>query len=182
MPNTADIAELREWFSYDPDTGLITRLKTTRGGNGKLGRVAGTRHLTGRSSQHDIQISFRGRFFRAHRIAWALHYGEWPDKQIDHVNGIRVDNRIANLRIATTSQNHANVGPPSNNTSGIKGVSWRKKRRKWRAEIIVKGRYIYLGSFKSQVRAVMARLEAEVKYHGDFMWAGPPEETSQCLI
>jgi hypothetical protein len=111
-----------------------------------------------------------------------MHYGEWPPEQIDHINGIRVDNRIVNLRLADTPQNHANTGPPSTNTSGMKGVRWDKKRRKWKAEITVKGRLIYLGRFKERRHAIVARLEAEGRYHGEYAWAGPPEEINQCLI
>jgi hypothetical protein len=158
--NQMDIAELKTWLSYDQDTGHLTWLKPLRW----RGRVAGTRN------RGYIVIWVKGRQWRAHRLVWAMHFGEWPPEQIDHINGDKADNRIANLRLATNKQNQANQGPRRDNTSGMKGVSWCEARRKWKAEIVVQGRYIYLGRFNSRISAFAARLEAEKIHHGKFQW------------
>jgi hypothetical protein len=96
-------------------------------------------------------------------------YGEWP-RQLDHINNDRADNRIANLRLATNAQNGANRGPPRTNTSGVKGIYWFKPKQRWSAEIIVDGRRIMLGYYKEKEDAIMARMEAEAKYQGEYAW------------
>jgi hypothetical protein len=165
------IAELRTWLSYDPASGHLTWLK--RSGHIKPGTVAGTPHSLGY-----IILKLRTRRYYAHRLAWAIHFGEWPPEQIDHINGNGRDNRIVNLRLANNSQNNTNhLGPRRNNTSGMTGVYWRKPEHKWVAQIVVDGRHITLGRFDTRLRAVMARLEAEAKYQGDYAWV--PEEISE---
>jgi hypothetical protein len=166
-----DIAELKTWLSYDPETGLFTWLNGS--GHVKSGANAGSLHSGGY-----ICLWLKRRRYYAHRLAWVMVHGEWP-KEIGHINGDRADNRIVNLCLATRSQNLANAGLTSNNTSGMKGVSWDKSRHKWQAHIKVKGRCINLGRFNTQVRAIMARLEAEAKYQGDSAWV--PEEISEEL-
>jgi len=102
--------------------------------------------------------------FLAHRVVWAIYHGIWPDDQIDHINGVRDDNRIENLRIATSGENARNTAIPKNNTSGIIGVCWNKRNSKWEAKIMSNGKQIHLGYFASKDDAVAARAEAEVKY------------------
>ena len=113
-------------------------------------------------------IWFQGRQQLEHRVAWFLHYGEWPCRQIDHVNGNRSDNRIANLRLATNSENVCNRGKPKNNTSGFKGVSWNSGRRAWLATIRRKGSNKNLGYFATREAAADAYNRAALKYHGEF--------------
>lgn len=113
-----------------------------------------------------------GRIFRkgylAHRIIWALHTGEWPTEQIDHINGDPADNRITNLREALGSQNQYNRGKTSKNTSGYKGVYLHKKTGKWLAQIGVAGRVKYLGYFETPLLAHAAYCEAASRLHGAF--------------
>ena len=164
---TTDLQELSEWLAYSPETGEFTWLKTS--GKGYAGRIAGTRHAKGY-----ITISVRGRMMLAHRVAWLFVNGKWPSQQIDHVNGDKADNRIANLREATNAQNHCNRGPQKNNTSGVKGVYWFKPNRQWKAQIQVGGKQITLGYFHEFDAAVRCRKEAERKYQGDWQHKGPP--------
>lgn len=138
---------------YDPLTGIFTR-------NGK---VAGTLHGAGY-----IQIKVDGRLYLAHRLAWMMFHGRSPSGQIDHINGDKSDNRIANLREATGSQNLRNRGKPKNNTSGFKGVSWNSGRRAWLATIHRKGSNKNLGYFATREAASDAYNRAALKYHGEF--------------
>src|SRR3990167_1244125 len=93
------------------------------------------------------RITWRRRFFYEHRLAWLLTYGAWPTGHIDHINGDRADNRIANLRDVSQSQNVANSLLSAANKSGIKGVYWDRERKKWAAQIKVKYKCLHLGRF-----------------------------------
>jgi hypothetical protein len=90
--------------------------------------------------------------------------------QVDHVNGDRTDNRRSNLRICTGSQNKFNSNKHRDNTSGHKGVTWDKAREKWQAQIMIRGKQIYLGRFDSKIKAgeryarMATKLQKEFKY------------------
>jgi len=114
--------------------------------------------------------------YRAHHVAWALHYGEWPELQIDHINGDRADNRIVNLREVTRSENCRNTRLRSNNTSGVMGVSRHGKR--WRAYIHADGRIVHLGVFATVEEAKAARKAAEAE-HGYHANHGRAEDGAQ---
>lgn len=101
-----------------------------------------------------------GRNYLAHRVGWLLIHGEWPSHEIDHINGNRADNRIANLRPATKIENMHNVRMRKINTSGFTGVFWSKAAGKWTAEVRSEGRKHYLGLFDDIRSAVKARKEA----------------------
>lgn len=100
-----------------------------------------------------------------HRVAWFLHYGRWPSKYIDHINGIKTDNRISNLRDASGSENNRNRPISSRNTSGKVGVTFYKRTSQWRAWFKVDGRCISLGYHDQKEAAIAARIAAE-KIHG----------------
>lgn len=105
-----------------------------------------------------------GVYYRAHRVAWAITHGEWPTSDIDHINGVRDDNRICNLRAVTRSQNRRNSSMRSDNKSGITGVALDKKFNVWRAQIHVDGKHITLGAFPTFEAAVGARRKAALKH------------------
>jgi hypothetical protein len=171
MTNTIPIDELRLLLRYDPATGSLTWLHRPRKmfTSPRIGNMWNTRYaytsaftsirkngyLTG--SIHDVK-------FYAHRVCWALHYGQWPVDQIDHINGIRTDNRIENLRSGVGVENNRNQKKPSTNTSGHMGVSWDVGRSKWHAKIQVDGKTIHLGRYLHLDDAIAARTTADVKY------------------
>lgn len=109
-----------------------------------------------------------GKSYRAHRVAWAIYHGAWPADEIDHINGCRMDNRLENLREATREENGRNAGAKITNTSGFKGVSWKKDIGKWRARILVSGVEHSLGVFDCPKEAHQAYSEAARRMHGEF--------------
>lgn len=90
------------------------------------------------------------------------------DMFVDHINGDRLDNRLCNLRLCTKSENGRNSVKPKSNTSGLKGVSWHRKSKKWVAQIMINQKQIYLGLHKTKEDAHAAYVEASRKYHGEF--------------
>lgn len=101
----------------------------------------------------------------AHRLAWLYVNGSFPKNEIDHINRIRSDNRIANLRPASNLENAQNRSRSSNNTSGRSDVTWNKKTKKWRARLTVGYKRMHLGYFESLDDAFSARAQAKMKYH-----------------
>jgi hypothetical protein len=148
--------ELREKFIYKD--GNLIRKTRTRGG--KIGAIVGCD-----SGQGYIRVYWKSKLIFAHKAIWIMHNGEIPDgMQIDHINGIRSDNRLENLRLVTHKENHKNKKTPNTNTSGIVGVDYKKERDRWRATIFDENRRIFLGYFKEFDKAVKARKKAEKVY------------------
>jgi hypothetical protein len=102
--------------------------------------------------------------FSSHRVCWAIYFNQWPEQQIDHINGIRDDNRIENLRDVSQAVNVKNSRKRKNNTSGHTGVSWLKNNKKWAATININGRRKYVGFFHKKEEAIAARKKAAEKY------------------
>lgn len=171
--------QLRALLRYDPETGLFTWREGIR--HWRAGLPAGT--LTVRSGKRSSEvvvgigttserrypeIGVRKNVYKAHRLAWLYVYGEWPDRDIDHINGDGTDNRIANLRLATTAQNTMNRRRRIDNTSGYKGISWSKKSQRWVVHIGHEGKILHLGLFDSIEEAKAVRDEAGRRIHGEF--------------
>lgn len=110
------------------------------------------------------KIKIDGVVYSAHRLCWAIHFGEHPSGQIDHINGIKDDNRISNIRVVTHAENCKNKSKTKFNTSGVVGVSWSKNVKKWRAQIKVDQKAISLGHYEHFDDAVKARKSAESEY------------------
>lgn len=146
-----DIDKIRSVAIYDPETGIIYRKSS--------GASAVRTNIQGYG-----KVCFLGMEIIAHRLAWALHYGDWPTGQLDHINGIRDDNRIENLRAVSLLENARNKAIPKNNTSGFIGVGWNKRKNKWQAYIAASGTQVYLGVFSTLEEAVAARSAAEIVY------------------
>jgi len=114
-----------------------------------------------RVDAHGYRIgTISGMKFQAHRVVWALHYGCWPDGEIDHINGDKQDNRIENLRVVSHEQNCRNVRKTRRNTSGTVGVRFNRRQRSWVAFIGDQGECRHLGTFDTEADAVSARLSA----------------------
>jgi len=148
------------YFNYDPETGIITN-KVTRGRRAEEGAEAGSLDTKGYR-----QIGLNDNKWRGHRIAWLLHHGAIDaDLQIDHINEVKGDNRIENLRLATPSQNQQNQSKPQGKSPWPLGVCYDKPTKKFRAQIAVNGKSIHLGYFHAPELAGYAYLNAKEKYH-----------------
>ena len=167
-------AMLRKFLTYDPDTGLLYwRARTPdmfADGKQTATHVCARWNacFTGKEaftfvkdSGYKVSKIFAKTYY-AHRIIWTLWNGYWPIAQIDHINGMRDDNRLCNLRDVTQSVNARNAKKRCNNTSGICGVSWHKKNQKWVVQIQARGKNIHLGYFDNIEDAAAARKAAEV--------------------
>lgn len=117
-----------------------------------------------------IKVNYRP--YRAHRLAWLITHGTWPHDEIDHINGIRTDNRLVNIREATRRQNEANKRISKSNKSGVKGVSWNNKNKKWVACIKSNSRKVHLGYFDSINDAASAYACAARDMYGEFSNVG----------
>lgn len=152
-----------ECVTYDPDTGLITYKDNESVKKVLRGTVANS---TYKASGYK-RIVLNKQSFLQHRLAWLLHYGKWPEGDIDHINGKRNDNRIKNLRDTSKNLNMENQREAKvTNKTGFLGV--RKRNRKanpYNAQIKVNGKTIDLGVYKTAEEAHAAYVVAKRKYH-----------------
>ena len=158
------LEKLKEYLYYNPDTGILTWIKKPAN-SVEVGQEAGTKH-----SEGYIQIKFKGNVYFAHRLAYYMYHGVDPlENLVDHEHNPKTNNKIDNLRLANSSQNQRHrVNLPSNNNSGVIGVCWDKRLKKWRAQIVVNKVQKHLGLFINKEDAIKVRKEAEIKYFGDF--------------
>lgn len=150
-PGKITRGELLSLLDYDKNSGLFMRIST--------GNIIGSPH----KKTGYIQISVKSKTYLAHHLAWLYSFGYLP-KEIDHINGIKTDNRIENLREASRQENARNHKRSKRNTSGITGVYYHNGSKGWMAYIKVNYKQIYLGYFKNKEDAISARKEAEIKY------------------
>lgn len=141
-------------LSYDPETGIFTWLVNKRGPV-KAFDQAGSLNRDGY-----VKIKVDQQVFLAHRLAWFLVYGEWPEREIDHIDGDPANNRIANLRECEHRQNAKNVR--------ALGASFDKSRGKWMARICVDYKHINLGRYDTREQAVRVAQDARDRYFGEF--------------
>ena len=159
--NTISRGELMKKFSYDPVTGLFTRLVSL--GNFKAGSLVNIKPHHSGYLYIRITVNEKAKQFSLHRLAWLYTHGYLPEF-IDHINHDRSDNRIDNLREVSRIENNMNQSKAKHNTSGHIGVSWHKGQKKWTSGIKVNYKRIHLGSFDDIDDAIRARKQAEVKY------------------
>lgn len=155
------LTRAREVLIYDDQTGEM-RWRTDQGK-----RAAG-QPVGSQSSSGHLQTWIDGNLYQVHRLAWLLHYGEWPVLFLDHVDGDRANNKIANLRQANGSQNCANRAPARKMHGSLKGASYCKMSKRWKSSITKDGRARYLGCFKTEREAHDAYCSAAKQLHGDF--------------
>lgn len=156
-----DLECVRSLLTYDPKTGIFKWRQ--RASNRPAGSVAGSKGANGY-----VYIAVKKRLVLAHRLAWFYVHGQWPDEQVDHINGSRSDNSLGNLRLASQSQNTCNGALRKTNTSGYRGVSWSKDKKKWVARIVKDRKQHVLGYFHDKEMAYLAYLDAAKELHGDF--------------
>jgi hypothetical protein len=160
--------QLREMLDYNPSTGGFRwryRFDKDAPWNGRLaGKPAG--HVC--KTLGYVLLSVDGRLCRAHRLAWLYMTGEWPSEEIDHINGDGLDNRFANLRVASRSQQTMNTRAHRDSASGLKGAYWDKRTSTWLAQIKHEGKQHYLGKYQTAEEAHAAYCEAARRLHGEF--------------
>lgn len=164
-----DVETLRRLLRYEPETGLLfwrsrsdDMFPSPSAAASWNARFAEKRALCSR----DTHGYLGGRIFRhcflAHRVAWAIHHGFRPE-QVDHINGIREDNRIANLRSVTKSENAKNCAKRVDCSSGVTGVYWNRRAGRWAAIVYAEKKRFFLGYFDNIEDAAMARREEAAK-------------------
>ncbi len=155
QPMNPTLEEFKKRVSYDPETGRITRLQA----NGQS-KIAGSINYKGYRV-----VALKRKTYKAHRVAWLFVHGEWPREQIDHINGVRDDNRIANLREASHWLNAQNIRKPHRDSaSGLLGVGVALNGR-WVAKVVHRGETAFCKSFTDKHEAHAAYLVAKRAAH-----------------
>ncbi|MFG6591302.1 HNH endonuclease [Sulfitobacter sp. 1A12157] len=178
---------LRQLLRYEPETGKLfwrtlgaahfgdtTGRKADHTQKNWNAKYAGKEAFTCANASGHKRGNIRGKGLLAHRVAWAIYYGSWPDGIIDHVDMNPANNAIDNLRLATKRQNGCNrrtVG-----RSKYLGVCWHKAAKKWKASISVYNRSTYLGVFENEEDAAAAYDRAARKFHGEFSRLNFPDQ------
>lgn len=157
------LKEISEWLAYEPTTGVVTWVRVPRKYGIVLGGEAGMIIPTGYRV-----VVFRRKHYLAHHLAWLFATGEWPLLEIDHKNGVRSDNRLCNLRQATSEQQSYNRRVHRTNKEGLKGVCWHAARKKYIAQINVDRKRKTLGYFTSREEAHEAYMRAADQTYGPF--------------
>ncbi len=153
------VERAKQLFDFDPETGIISRKVSRK--RWKSGEVVGYKATGG------LGVSFDRQHYKAHRVAWVLHYGVNPSGEIDHINGNPHDNRICNLRDVDRSTNEQNkIRAQSNNSScGLRGVTFDKQRKKWRARVTVRRAVLHSSFHETPEAAHSAYVEAKRLFH-----------------
>lgn len=155
--------KVKELFEYR-DGALFWKHRTISRGR-KLKK--GGQKVTTVAPDGYLRVGFNKRQYLVHRVIFLYHHGFLPEC-LDHINGIRSDNRIENLRPATKYENICNSKFRSDNTSGVKGVNWNKIKNRWQARIFVNKKVISLGYYKDLELAELVMMEARNLYHKEY--------------
>ncbi len=148
-------------IKYDPETGIFTWAVSGRGI--RVGAVAGS---LGADGYWAIKVGFKR--YRSHRVAWFLAHGQWPEGEIDHINGNPLDNRLCNLRVVGRAENSQNRRRAMRNSShGFLGASWNGQHKRWQAKLMAYGVRYHLGYFDSAELAHAAYMAAKSRLHID---------------
>ena len=163
MRNQLTYEEAHRLMEYNPETGVLTR-KVSLVYSTPVGSEAGSLH----NISGYIGVSVNGIRYQSHRVIWLMMTGKWPKSTIDHIDCDKTNNRWSNLREASVAENNQNKTLICNNSSGLRGVSWYKKSGKWKAQIGVNKRMIFLGYFEDKFEAQEAYLKAKREMHPFF--------------
>ncbi len=152
---------VRKYFDYDEEAGnLIYKEKLNSSSRVKIGSVAGSKN----NPSGYVNIKFNKKMYKAHRLIWLWVFGEFPDEGIDHINHIKNDNRLCNLRPANQSVNNKNKAKQKNNTSGQTGVYVDKEYGGWFVLITADKQRNYLGRYQDYELACFVACEAYNHY------------------
>lgn len=152
-----DASILPTILRHDNETGKLYWLpRNDCGMKGFNCKFAGKEAMTCVERKGYLNGKIFDRHIKAHRVVWALHFGEWPNGQIDHINGVKSDNRIENLRVVTNRTNCRNQSKPKSNTSGWIGVSFNKSNGRWCAKYKKNYKTIHVGYFNCPTSAGIA--------------------------
>lgn len=162
MPSDITPEQLREWLTYDAQSGVF-RWNKKPARKIVVGSVA-----SNMSGDGYVRIGLLGSRYRAHRLVWLYVYGRWPNVEIDHINNDRADNRLINLRECTRAQNMLNRRLHKNNTSGFRGVVRDHRTGKWLAQATLGYKTHYLGEFEAIEDAARRHEQFVAEHHGDF--------------
>lgn len=167
-----DAALLPELLDYDPETGVLTWkergpewFKSDARAKAWNAQYAGKPAFTSAHNAGYWHGAILRRSYLAHRVCWAIATGSWPSVDLDHINGNRADNRITNLREASAAENGQNKAASRGATSSYVGVSWHTLSSKWRAQIKIKGRSLFIGLFDTEEEAFAAYCAAKAEHH-----------------
>lgn len=158
--------ELKRKLHYDPLTGVFTWLVRPAKWL-DAGANAGSIQKNGY-----VSISIDNKKYYAHRLAWLYMTGSWPKGKIDHKDTDKSNCAWSNLREATPTQNNCNTNLRSDNTSGHKGVSWRKDKQRWCAEVKLNGKRVHCSYHHNINDAISAADNARDVFHKDFACNG----------
>lgn len=165
------VETLRELVSYDPDTGKLTwnfRKRSFFTSDREYlrwnNRYAGKAAFAYKTRGGYLSGAIFKRLYLAHRVAWKIYTGDEPGLILDHINGDRTDNRIANLREATFEQNVGNRFPNADSTSRYRGVAWCKRDKRWIAYCASR----VIGRFQNETEAAAAYNTAAIAHYGEF--------------
>ena len=193
MRTSIDPTTLRELLRYDAGDGVLywrerdskffqPTEKREASGHAKWwnGRFAGKRACKSDCNRGYLRVCLFGDEYPAHRVIWAMETGQWPTNVIDHIDGDPANNRIANLRSATTAENNRNKA--NHGRSRFRGVSWRARQSIWVSAIKTNKKVTFLGCYKDEEDAARAYDVAAIEQHGNFARTNFPRADYEARI
>ena len=154
--------ELSRYLKYNPDTGIGIWIASP-------GRRVKAQTIAGYYNKGYLQIAYKKRLYRGHRLFWYLQTKEDPKNfTIDHIDQNKANNKFCNLRLATQTQQRQNIFIHKNNTTGFRGIRWREHSQRYEARIALNGKRIQLGLYKTLDQAVAVRQAKELELYGEF--------------